>query len=101
MAIGKNIKLFRVNAGIKQKDLAQRIGIKESYMSSVESERKEPSLSLLKKIADELGIPVAMFFWDDVDSINDNTTEGKLKKLLIDLASFYKSVKTPDQQGNV
>ena len=51
MTVGKNIKLFRINAGLKQKDLANTIGVKDSYLSTIESGKKEPSLTLLKKIS--------------------------------------------------
>ncbi len=54
MAVGKNIKLFRTVVGLKQKELAQMVEIQESYLSSIENDKKEPSLSLLKKISKAL-----------------------------------------------
>jgi transcriptional regulator with XRE-family HTH domain len=90
MTVGKNIKLFRINAGLKQKDLAAEIGVKESYLSTIESGKKEPSLNLLKKIASALGIPLSMFFWEEIDNLDQNTSEAKLKRLLLQLTAEIK-----------
>lgn len=85
MAIGKNIKLYRTIVGLKQKELAQMVEVKESYLSSIENDKKEPSLSLLKKISKALNIPLSMLFWEDVDSLNTNSPEDKIKKILFEL----------------
>lgn len=85
MTIGKNIKLFRTIVGLKQKELAQKIEIQESYLSSIENDKKEPSLSLLRKISKALDIPLSMLFWEGTDNLNNNSSESKLKKLLIKL----------------
>ena len=85
MTIGRNIKLFRTIVGLKQKELAQMIEVKDSYLSSIENDKKEPSLSLLKKISKALDIPLSMLFWEDADNLNDDSIGNKLKKLLIEL----------------
>lgn len=90
MTIGKNIKIFRINAGLKQKDLAAKIGVKESYLSTIESGKKEPSLTLLKKISSALSIPLSMFFWEETENQDQNTSEAKLKKLLLQLTAEIK-----------
>jgi len=90
MTVGKNIKLFRINAGLKQKDLANTIGVKDSYLSTIESGKKEPSLTLLKKISSALGIPLSIFFWEETDNLDHNTSEAKLKKLLLQLTAEIK-----------
>ena len=91
MKVGKNIKLFRTIAGLKQKELAAKIEVKDSYLSSIENEKKEPSLSLLKKISEKLNIPIAMFFWENIDGKEEDTPEARLKKLLFQLTSELQS----------
>jgi transcriptional regulator with XRE-family HTH domain len=91
MTVGKNIKLFRINAGLKQKDLANTIGVKDSYLSTIESGKKEPSLTLLKKISSALGIPLSIFFWEETENQDQNTSEAKLKKLLLQLTAEIKT----------
>lgn len=57
--IGKTLKRLRAAAGIRQGDFAVRLGITQSYLSTVEAERKTPSPELVEKIAREFGIPAA------------------------------------------
>jgi transcriptional regulator with XRE-family HTH domain len=50
--IGNRIKMARIAAGLNQSELARRIGISRSSMSSLESgESKAPKASTLLKIA--------------------------------------------------
>jgi len=90
MSVGKNIKLFRINANLKQKELAKELGIKDSYLSLLENEKKEPSLSLLKKISEVLNVPIAMFFWENMEKQEVESPIGMLKRLLFQLDSELK-----------
>lgn len=90
MSVGKNIKLFRINANLKQKELAKELGIRDSYLSIIENEKKEPSLSLLKKISEVLNVPIAMFFWENMEKNEAITPIGRLKRLLFELDAEMK-----------
>jgi len=90
MSVGKNIKIFRINAGLKQKELAAKIGVNESYLSTIEGGKKEPSLSLLKKISLALGVPLSTFFWEDMENEDQNSSKTKLKRLLLQLTAEIK-----------
>lgn len=98
MSVGKSIKLFRVHANIKQKELAHKLGIKESYLSQLENEKKEPSLSLLKKIAGALDVPIAMFFWENNEQHIDNPIE-QLKSLVMRLNKEIKPHREKPQEN--
>jgi len=63
MGLGRNIKLIRTARGLRASELAQAVDISPSYLSLVEREKKEPSLKLARKIADELGVPLGLLFW--------------------------------------
>ncbi len=54
--LGMKIKTERVRSGIKQKDLAIRIGVTSNYMYLIEKGNKTPSLKVLYKIAAELNV---------------------------------------------
>ncbi|RZF83743.1 XRE family transcriptional regulator [Pseudoalteromonas sp. CO325X] len=60
------LKNARVSQGISQKELGIRIGLDESSASSrmnhYEKGRHVPDIQTLKKIADELEVPLAYFF---------------------------------------
>lgn len=54
MNIGKNIKSYRKLAGLSQEELAKKIGVGRSTISSWEVDRTEPSLKDVNSIADAL-----------------------------------------------
>ena len=64
MKLGKTIKILRTNLGIRQKDLARRLEITPTYLSLIESGRKEPSLFLIKSLSLELNVPLGLLFWE-------------------------------------
>jgi len=57
-SIGRTLKKLRAAAGIRQGDFAARVGITQSYLSTVEADKKTPSPELVEKMASEFGIPV-------------------------------------------
>ncbi|MEZ8306663.1 helix-turn-helix domain-containing protein [Vibrio splendidus] len=67
--IPMRLKEVRKKAKISQKELGVRIGIDESTasarMNQYEKGKHTPDISTLKKIADELGVPLNYFFCED------------------------------------
>jgi transcriptional regulator with XRE-family HTH domain len=51
------MKMLRAAAGVKQGSFARSIGVTQSYLSALESDKRRPSLRLVERIADELGVP--------------------------------------------
>jgi transcriptional regulator with XRE-family HTH domain len=86
MSIGKNVKLFRINAGLKQKQLATTLDIEVSYLSAIENDKKEPSLSLLRRISNQLNVPISIFFWNDSVTDGEASPPDDLKQLIFELA---------------
>lgn len=66
MKMGKRIKIARITLGMKQKELAEKVGISVFYMAALENGRaKNPSIELMKKLAEILGsTPQDLFFAD-------------------------------------
>lgn len=64
MQIGTNIKVLRTARQIKQKELAEKLGITVPYLSMIENNSKRPSLTLLEKLAKALNAPLALLFSD-------------------------------------
>ena len=54
--IGARIKQIRLEKGIKQKDLGYSLDIEKSNMSRIESGNTNPTIVMLKKIAEELDV---------------------------------------------
>ena len=83
------LKQARANSGITQKQLGILIGMDENSasgrMNHYEKGRHIPDLTTLKKIADELNVPLNYFFCEDettaelVIEISKLDTEKKLE----------------------
>lgn len=57
MALNENIKIFRKDSGLTQKNLANKTGLSFSMISKLESgEQTNPSLKTIRKIADALHV---------------------------------------------
>lgn len=63
MDLGKTLKDLRKQRGLKQKALASLCEISVTYLSQIENNRKEPSLSTLNKISSKLHFPLPVIFF--------------------------------------
>ncbi len=69
MTLGQSIKLMRSSAGVKQHQLAEKLGVSANYISMLESGKREPSISFLRKLSTELAVPVGVFFlWQEFNN---------------------------------
>ena len=57
-----NIKEKRERLGISQKELAEKVGISQSFLCDIEQGRSKPSIDTALKIAEALGIEDIKFF---------------------------------------
>jgi transcriptional regulator with XRE-family HTH domain len=55
-SLGRTIQVLRADAGVDRSELADRAGISYSYLSAIESGRKQPSAPVLGRIAAALGL---------------------------------------------
>lgn len=84
--IGHVVKILRTASGLRQKDLAERVGIKPHYLSLVESGKREPSLNVVRLIAKALNVPVSYLFWELDDTPKE--FEGKERNLWNELKTL-------------
>lgn len=61
MDIGKVIKEARKSKGLKQQSFAEMCGITQTYLSQIENNVKEPTISLLKRIAENATLTITYF----------------------------------------
>ena len=59
---GNAVRNARTAAGLTQEDLADRSGLDRSYIGGIERGERNPTLSVIEKIADGLGISLAELF---------------------------------------
>lgn len=65
MDIGSRVRTFRKNKNLTIRDLSKKAGVTSSMISQIERNLCNPSLSLLRKIADTFEIPVWVLLYDD------------------------------------
>lgn len=59
LILGENaVKVWREYRGLTQANLAKRINISIPYLSQIENEERQPSTSVLKKIANILNVTI-------------------------------------------
>jgi len=77
--LGLALKYYRLKAGIKQKELARRVGISPAYLSLLESGRRATSLDLLERISEQLGVPIELLL------LEARQNRGELSPLQLEL----------------
>lgn len=61
-SLGRRIKALRRENGLTQAKLAPMINVEQSYLSKLKLGSRNPSLSMLSKIADAFGITLSELF---------------------------------------
>lgn len=79
------VRTIRRQHGLTLEELAQQTGLTKSYLSKIEREQSNPSITVAIKIAQALGVDVGQLFASDVDT----------RSLVIDRAENA----TADRQG--
>lgn len=62
--VGSKIKHLREIKGWTQQALADRAGVSRSYLGELERDVSQPTISVLKRIADAFEVPLDMFLED-------------------------------------
>ncbi|MEY9590939.1 transcriptional regulator with XRE-family HTH domain [Bradyrhizobium yuanmingense] len=57
-----NVRRIRVERGIPQEQLAYDAGVDRSYMSGLERQQANPTVDLLDRLAETLGVTVSELF---------------------------------------
>jgi transcriptional regulator with XRE-family HTH domain len=68
LQVGGRLRHARLLAGIRMRDLADKVGCTESMVSKIEAGRVVPSLPMLQRLVDALGRDLASFFGSDPSS---------------------------------
>lgn len=62
--IGKNIRRYRLESGISQREMKRRYCISRTYLCKLEAGKHSPSIETLRLLAKAFGITPSMFFFD-------------------------------------
>ncbi|MDP3675578.1 MAG: helix-turn-helix transcriptional regulator [Novosphingobium sp.] len=55
--LGRNVRRLREEQGWSQEDYADRAGIHRTYVSDIERGRRNPSVTVVERLAKPLGLP--------------------------------------------
>lgn len=78
MNLGSVIRKRRAELGLRQKAVAEEIGVSEDYLSLIERDQRTPSLEMLEKLAAALSVPVSYLLFE-AEPINPNLSEETRK----------------------
>ncbi|MCC6075377.1 helix-turn-helix domain-containing protein [Pseudomonas sp. GCM10022188] len=68
--LNQALRLIRTFYDVSQSELSASLGISNSYLSEIESGKKQPTIEILKKYSEQFEIPLSsiMFFSETLDS---------------------------------
>jgi len=89
MNLGNTIKDIRKHKGYTQGDFALECGITQTYLSQIENNQKEPNLSVLKKIAEKLIVPLPILFFL---SITEEDVQPEKKEIFNAISPTVKNI---------
>ena len=64
--LGKNIRKYRLQMGLNQEELAEKVGCYSSHIGQIENNRGIPSLEMVVNIANELHTTVDQLVMDSL-----------------------------------
>ncbi len=84
--------MLRDAAGWSQLELAKRLDISRTYLSELESGKRDPSLSFLKRVGSLFSIPVSMLVMDEDEGSEETRrlielTQNILAKMVASMVS--------------
>lgn len=99
MSIGNAIKLCRQQKRYTQIDLAKKADLSPSYLSQLERDKRDPTLSTLKSLARALQMPLSilLFLAGENDELKDLDQEISQKLSFLVMELLRNSASEPTQ----
>lgn len=100
--LSEALRLLRVFHDMKQKDLAEEVGVSRSYISEIEKGNRTPSLDVVERYAEVFRVPVSsiLFFSErlnsDADNKNDLLAKNAIASKIINFLSMIENNKGVD-----
>lgn len=82
MSVGERIRTRRKALKLTQQELASAIGLTPQHISAIEQDKRAPSLQVLAKMAEELGVTVDFIVAGNGGNISDIIPAIKADKTL-------------------
>lgn len=85
-ALGERIRDLRATAEMSQEKLCEAAGVDRAYISQIEGGTRNPSVSVVARIADALGVTVSELLGEDVSPLSTGTSRSPQMLVLSDWA---------------
>lgn len=72
MNVSENIKKYRTKKGLTQKELATNINVTTATIQNYENNRRNPSIEVIKKIAEVLNVSTYELIGEPYEAIRNN-----------------------------
>ncbi len=83
MLLGSTIRRLRLASGLSQAELARLVDLSPSFLSRVEHDKREPTLSVLRRIAEHLNAPFGVLLASALGDVTaDPKWQGAMGKLI-------------------
>jgi len=99
--LGDTIRKVRKKNNLKLKEIADETGLSISYLSQVELNKIEPSLTALRKISIALDRPVFSFLLEERDFRDNVVRKNQRKTFKASESSISLQLLTPDVSGQL
>ena len=92
MNVGQAIRLCRIRRGASQSVIANRANCSVSYLSMLENNKRDPTLSTVTKIAEALRVPVGLLFvlasdQNELGAIDEHFADQLMQSVLASLGT--------------
>ena len=92
MNVGQAIRLCRIRRGASQSVIANRANCSVSYLSMLENNKRDPTLSTVTKIAEALHVPVGLLFvlaaeQNELGAIDEHVADQLMQSVLASLGT--------------
>ena len=75
--VGRNLRGLRLDRGLSQEQLAHDADITPSYLSQIESGKRNPTVTLLQVLATALRTPIVELFADEKPTTAKGLPRGR------------------------
>lgn len=99
MSIGEQIRKYRSEMGLSQKELGDKLGVSQAMIAQYENGKRKPKIETQREIAYAIGIPLSKLNENLPYYVNNETKEGNellVKNIIADgikmniITDFYK-----------
>lgn len=98
--LGEKIRTKRLEKQLTLKDLAEKTGVTQGFLSQVERDIAEPSITTLRHIAHALEVPIFYFLMDD-EKTNPVVRKSERKVLQFPDSHLTFELLSPDLNRNI